>query len=151
MCSLIKRLIRQKMAHVFSQNGKQDFRFTDFPFYYPTRRHIPEICNLHRRELAYMQHRNKVKWRSSMRYISIGAHDLQSSCIISGAQSRQTSITTHTHTHTQTHTHTHTPLVTTVMVSYRLTDYTHDEAVIKKICRKAVQSLKGVTGFGILS
>ena len=53
------------MAHVFSQNGKKDFRFTDFPFYHHMRRHIAQNCNLHRGELGYEQetsgNRNKAK------------------------------------------------------------------------------------------
>ena len=101
------------MAHVFSKNVKKDFRFTDFPFYHHMRRHIPENCNLRRGELAYERemssNRNKAKWRSSMHYISVGArHDLQSSRLLSGAQSRQTffaKIFPHTHTHTRARAH----------------------------------------------
>jgi hypothetical protein len=81
------------MPHLFSQNVKKDFRLTDFPFYQSTRRHITENRNLHRGELTYEQetssNRDKAKWRSSMRYITIGGHhDLQSSRILSRAHSR---------------------------------------------------------------
>jgi len=106
--------------------------------------------------------RNKARWRSSMRHISIGAHHhMQSSRILSGAQSRQTSLVTilpHTHTHTHTHTHIHTHTHTHVHTGSNYSDGVlplhrlyERRSKGEETCRKAVQSLKWKTGFGVLS
>ena len=121
-------------------------RLTDFPFYHPTRPHIPENCNLHRGELTYEQemnnNRNKAKWRSSMRYITIGArHDRDAIKPNTLWGSKQANIFrhdffTHTDTHIQAHahikTHTYVPVVTTVMVSYLFISYSKDTVIGKK-------------------